>query len=160
MGVGYWYVPPSGVVGGVELPRQPLGTFRNNRVNGCYHGLFGESQFSTSNSQLLHPQVGGTPAGRNLLGVFDGLTATRNRDRGVWMRDQWFVINNGRFALNRDSASLLTAGGIDGATPGDWMLTENSVFEGISQNNVDRFGPCPIPDTTFAAQEIKRAAST
>lgn len=153
VGVGYWYVPPPVPVNGVELPRQPVGSFRSNRVSACYHGLFGESQFSTANSQLLHPQVGGTPAGRNLLAVFDGLTATRNRDRGVWMRDQWFVINNGRFATNRDSASLLTAGGIDGATPGDWMLTENSVFEGISQNNVDRFGPCPAADIAFSGQE-------
>jgi hypothetical protein len=155
VGVGYWYVPPPGLVGGVELPRQPIGTFLNNRVNACYHGLFAEQQFSDQISQLPHPQVGGVPSGRNLLAEFDGLTATRSRDRGVWMRDQWFVINHGRFATNRDSASLLTAGGIDGATPGDWMLTENSVFEGISRNNVDRFGPCPLPDTSFASQEPK-----
>jgi hypothetical protein len=149
VGVGYWYVPP-------QLPSNnqflPVGTFRNNRVSACFDGLFGEGAYSEFSSSLLHPTVDGTAATRNLLAEFDGLTAARIRDRGVWIRDQWFVINNGRFATTRDNASLLTAGGIDGATPGDWMLTENSVFEGISQNNVDRFGPCPMPDTSFSSQ--------
>jgi G8 domain len=149
VGVGYWYVPP-------PLPSTnqylKVGTFRNNRVSACFDGLFGEGAYSLSSSSLLHPTVDGTSATRNLLAQFDGLTASRIRDRGVWMRDQWFVVNNGRFATSRDSASLLTAGGIDGATPGDWMLVENSVLEGISQNNVDRFGPCALPDTTFSGQ--------
>lgn len=160
VGVGYWYVPAA--IQSADSPYSrvnnnqflPVGKFRNNRVNGCFDGLFGEQAYSEASSALLHPLVGGTPAGRNLLAEFDGLTATRNRDRGVWMRDQWFVVNNGRFATNRDSASLLTAGGADGATPGDWMLFENSVLEGMSQNNVDRFGPCPLPDTTFSGQQL------
>ncbi|MGA9721388.1 MAG: G8 domain-containing protein, partial [Candidatus Binatus sp.] len=149
VGVGYWYVPPPNPSNNQFLP---IGTFRNNRVSGCFDGLFGEGAYSESSSSLIHPTKDGTPATRNLLAEFDGLTASRVRDRGVWMRDQWFVVNNGRFATSRDSASLLTAGGIDGATPGDWMLVENSVLEGMSQNNVDRFGPCPLPDTTFAGQ--------
>jgi hypothetical protein len=151
VGVGYWYVPPPlGSPASVNFNQYlPVGTFRNNRVSACFDGLFGEGAYSESSSSLLHPTVDGTPNTRNLLAEFDGLTASRIRDRGVWMRDQWFVVNNGRFATSRDSASLLTAGGIDGATPGDWMLVENSVLEGISQNNVDRFGPCPEPDTSF-----------
>jgi hypothetical protein len=162
VGVGYWYVPP-------PLPSNnqfvAVGTFRNNRASACFDGLFGEGAYSESSSSLLHPTKDGTAGTRNLLVEFDGLTASRIRDRGVWMRDQWFVVNHGRFATNRDSASLLTAGGIDGATPGDWMLTENSVFEGISQNNVDRFGPCPKPDTSYASQQplggcIDRTAPT
>ncbi|HUY20180.1 MAG TPA: G8 domain-containing protein [Candidatus Binataceae bacterium] len=154
VGVGYWYVPPP-----INAPTAvhfnqylPVGTFRDNRVSACFDGLFGEGAYSVSNASLLHPTVDGTPNSRNLLAEFDGLTALRIRDRGVWLRDQWFVLDHGRFATSRDSASLLTAGGVDGATPGDWMLTENSVFEGISQNNVDRFGPCPRPDTSFAGQ--------
>ncbi len=149
VGVGYWYVPPQAPSNNQYLP---IGTFRNNRVGACFDGLFGEGAYSESSSSLIHPTKDGTPNTRNLLAEFDGLTASRVRDRGVWMRDQWFVINNGRFATSRDSASLLTAGGIDGATPGDWMLVENSVLEGMSQNNVDRFGPCPIPNTTYAGQ--------
>ena len=158
VGVGYWYVTPAIQPGGSPYPQVnfnqflPLETFRNNRVSGCFDGLFGEGAYGESSSSLIHPMKDGTPASRNLLTEFDGLTAARIRDRGVWMRDQWFVVNNGRFATSRDSASLLTAGGIDGATPGDWMLVENSVLEGISQNNVDRFGPCPKPDTSFSGQ--------
>ncbi len=149
VGVGYWYVPPQAPSNNQYLP---IGTFRNNRVSACFDGLFGEGAYSESSSSLIHPTKDGTPSTRNLIAEFDGLTASRVRDRGVWMRDQWFVVDDGRFATSRDSASLLTAGGIDGATPGDWMLVENSVLEGISQNNVDRFGPCPIPDTTYAGQ--------
>jgi hypothetical protein len=150
VGVGYWYLPP-------QLPSNaqytPAATFLNNRVHGCFDGLFGEGAYSVSSSAQLHPHVDGTPGGLNLLARFEGLTATRNRDRGAWLRDQWFVIENGRFATNRDSATLLTAGGADGATPGDWMLVQDSVFEGLSQNNIDRFGPCPLGDTSFTGQQ-------
>lgn len=160
VGVGYWYVPPGTQPASSPYSRVnnnqflPVGKFTNNRVSACFDGLFGEGAYSEAVSAALHPMVGGTLAGRNLLAEFDGLTATRIRDRGVWMRDQWFVVNNGRFATSRDDASLLTAGGVDGATPGDWMLFENSVVEGISQNNVDRFGPCPMPDTAYASQQV------
>ncbi|HUY26794.1 MAG TPA: G8 domain-containing protein [Candidatus Binataceae bacterium] len=160
VGIGYWYVPPGTQPPESKYPqvtnnqRLPVGRFTNNRAGACFDGLFGEGAYSESASAQLHPMVGGTAAGRNLLAEFDGLTATRIRDRGVWMRDQWFVVNNGRFATSRDDASLLTAGGIDGATPGDWMLLENSVLEGISQNNVDRFGPCPEPDTAYSGQQV------
>jgi hypothetical protein len=156
VGVGYWYVTPqnSGTSPKTDFNQYiPVGMFRNDRVSACFDGLFGEGAYSVSQFALLHPTTNSTPGGRNLLAEFDGLTASRIRDRGVWMRDQWFVLNHGRFSTSRDSASLLTAGGVDGATPGDWMLTENSVFEGISQNNADRFGPCPKPDTSFQGQE-------
>lgn len=155
VGAGYWYLAPApnNNYPAVNFNQYlPVGTFQNNRVTGCYDGLFGENEYSMQSAQLMHPTTDGTPGGLNTIATFDGLTATRNRDRGVWLRDQWFVLNNGRFATNRDSATLLTAGGVDGATPGDWMLVENSVLEGISQNNVDRFGPCPINDTSFQDQ--------
>jgi len=155
-GVGYWYVSPGNNPTYPQVNNNQLlatGTFRNNRVVGCFDGLFGENAYSITSAQLPHPTTTGDPNGQNIIATFDGLTATRIRDRGVWLRDQWFVINNGRFATSRDSASLVTAGGIDGSTPGDWMLVENSVFEGISQNKVDRFGPCPMPGTTFSSQQ-------
>ncbi|HVA80824.1 MAG TPA: hypothetical protein VNF29_07855, partial [Candidatus Binataceae bacterium] len=160
VGVGYWYVPPGTQPLESKYPQVsnnqflPVGRFTNNRVGACFDGLFGEGAYSEPTSSPLHPMVGGTLAGRNLLAEFDGLTATRIRDRGVWMRDQWFIVDNGRFATSRDDASLLTAGGVDGATPGDWMLFENSVVEGISENNVDRFGPCPKPDTAYSSQQV------
>jgi hypothetical protein len=61
-------------------------------------------------------------------------------------RPFWNVVTNSAFATNRDSVTLLTAGGVDGTAPGGWDLLENSLVVGISANNVDRWGPCPLPD--------------
>ncbi|MEJ7687705.1 MAG: hypothetical protein WKG52_12330, partial [Variovorax sp.] len=77
---------------------------------------------------------------------FKGLTATRIRNRGVWMRPMWTAVEQGRFATNRDSVSLVSSGGNDGNAPGVWALLKDSVLVGLSTNNVDRWGPCPRPD--------------
>ena len=91
-----------------------------------------------------------------LFSLFDGITATRNRDRGVWLRPDWFVVKNARLATNRDSVSLVSAGGFDGAAPGSWAMLENSIVVGLSQNNVDRFGPCPYPDQALGLPNTGR----
>ena len=83
-----------------------------------------------------------------VFNVVDGFTVTRMRDRGIWLRPSFWVIKNARLATNRDSVSLVTAGGVDGTAPGNWALLEDSVLVGISLNNVDRFGPCPYPGLT------------
>ncbi len=148
VGRGYWYVPPrnrpdAGVPPALTtLSQEPLGTFKNNRVHSCYSGLYGEDEFGVFSEQLF-PKVGGVNTGKNLIGTFDGLTSTRNRDRGVWLRPVWFVLKNGRFATNRNSVTLVSSGGLDGNAPGVWALLEDSVLVGMSQNNVDRWGPCP-----------------
>ena len=48
-----------------------------------------------------------------------------------------------RLATNRERISLVTAGGTDGLIAGVWSLLKDSVMVGLSENNVDRFGPCP-----------------
>ena len=58
--------------------------------------------------------------------------------------------------MNRDNATLVTAGGFDGASPGDWGLVRDSTFVGISTNNVDRFGPCPYPGVNGAPPTFHR----
>ncbi len=142
VGVGYWYVTsPATTVQFLQL-----GGFQNNRVHACFDGLYGENQFTVHSAQNLNPHVGGLPGGQPVIATFSGLTATRNRDRGVWVRPLWNVVTNSAFATNRDSVTLLTAGGVDGTAPGAWDLLENSVLVGISANNVDRWGPCPLPD--------------
>ena len=83
-----------------------------------------------------------------MFNVVDGLTVTRMRDRGIWLRPSFWVVKNARLATNRDSVSLVTAGGVDGTAPGNWALLEDSVLVGISSNNVDRFGPCPYKGRT------------
>jgi len=145
VGRGYWYVPPQNRD---EVPKDlrliahtPLGTFKNNRVHGCYSGLYGEAEFGVLSGQLF-PTVDGTSAGKNIIINWDGFTATRNLDRGVWIRPVWQVLKNGRFATNRNSVTLVTSGGLDGNCPGCWLMLKDSVLVGMSQNNVDRWGPC------------------
>lgn len=150
MGKGYWYVPPQDLNGVQYLQKfEPVGSFRNNRVHACYDGLFGETDVAAVSDQLF-PTVDGKPTSAidsvNLIAHFDGLTATRMRNRGVWMRPVWTAVENGRFATNRDAVSLVSSGGNDGNAPGVWALLKDSVLVGLSINNVDRWGPCPRKD--------------
>lgn len=149
-GKGYWYVPPGSPLKPVEggngefWSKLQSVNFHNNRVHGCESGIYGENEYGIVSDQLL-PTVGGKLSAVSVVSTFDGVTATRNRNRGLWLRPNWFNIKNSRFAMNRDNAALVTAGGFDGASPGDWGLVTGSTFIGISLNNVDRFGPCPYP---------------
>jgi hypothetical protein len=141
MGKGYWYVtPPKDPL----LMFNPVGTFRNNRVHACFDGVFAETEMNTVTQQLF-PR---NEKKENLVTTFDGLTATRIRNRGIWVRPTWNAITNGRFATNRDSATLVSSGGADGNAPGVWALLKDSVFVGVSANNVDRWGPCPDDPST------------
>lgn len=144
IGKGYWYVPPksrpSPRWNGKPPAHEPVGRFLNNRVHACYDGLFGEEHKTLS--EQLFPTVDGVGHEKNLIGRFDGLTATRIRNRGVWVRPVWYSVENGRFATNRDAVTLVTSGGLDGNAPGAWGLLKDSVLVGLSTNNVDRWGPC------------------
>lgn len=149
MGKGYWYVPPQDAKGVVYRQKfEPVGSFRNNRVHACYDGLFGETDTAAVSDQLFptsdgKPYSDPDPASLNVIAHFKGLTATRIRNRGVWMRPLWTAVEDGRFATNRDSVSLVSSGGNDGNAPGVWALLKDSVLVGLSTNNVDRWGPCP-----------------
>jgi hypothetical protein len=144
-GMGYWYVPPEGGPPGPpffgNIANQPVGNFNGNRAHGCYNGFFGEA-LNTKTGQL-HPSVQGAVGAYPLIATFNGLTATRNRYLGAWTRPDWFVFRDARLATNRDDVSIVTSGGVDGGWPGVWSLFADSTVVGISQNNVDRFGPCP-----------------
>ncbi|MEO8605492.1 MAG: G8 domain-containing protein [bacterium] len=146
VGRGVWWVtPPTPIdVNGEQrdLKFQPLGKFFDNRAHGCYAGFYGEEEYSV-HSTVLVPHKDATSTGQPIIAQLDGMTATRNRFRGVWMRPTWFVVQDGRFATNRENVSLVTSGGIDGNAPGVWALLTDSVIAGISKNNFDRFGPCP-----------------
>lgn len=152
VGRGFWWVPPTTpiMVNGVlrDLKFQPIGipgrphAFLNNRAHGCYAGFYGEPDHGVISEQLL-AHKDGTSSGQPVITQLTGMTATRNRFRGVWLRPTWFVLSHGRFATNRESVSLVTSGGLDGNAPGVWLLLEHSVLAGVSRNNVDRFGDCP-----------------
>ena len=154
VGRAYWYVPPkdfnarsAGFPALADLKWTSLGEFRDNRAHGCFGGLFAEDEYTVRSEQLF-PRVGGTQEGQSKFAVFDSFTATRNRDRGVWVRPAWYVVTNARLATNKHSISLVTSGGVDGNAPGVWSLLAESVVVGVSQNNVDRFGPCPKGNPT------------
>ena len=152
VGRAYWYVPPTtasntGKPDLVNLKFKPIGEFRNNRAHSCYAGLYVEPENFVASEQL-QPHLGGTLAGESVFNVIDGFTVTRMRDRGIWLRPSFWVVKNARLATNRDSVSLVTAGGVDGTAPGNWALLKDSVLVGISLNNVDRFGPCPYLGVT------------
>ncbi len=166
VGRGYWYVPPqnrpdAGIPPELAtLSQEPVGLFKDNRVHGCYSGLYGEREFGVLSEQLF-PRDPNSPTKKNIIATFDGLTSTRNRDRGVWLRPVWTVLKNGRFATNRNSVTLVSSGGLDGNAPGVWAMLEDSVIIGISQNNVDRWGPCPAnaPDLYDCVEPSKPAMS-
>jgi hypothetical protein len=147
VGRAYWWVPPGPPIQvkgkNVFLGFAEPGTFMNNRGHSCYAGFYGESEYSVV-SQVLTPHAGSDTPGASIVATFDQMTATRNRFRGVWLRPDWVVVKNGRFATNRENVSLVTSGGIDGNAPGVWDLLADSTIVGMSQNNVDRFGPCPV----------------
>jgi hypothetical protein len=154
VGRAYWYVPPKHNPNMSELLNNlqfkpigefGIGEFKNNRAHGCYAGLYTEN--AEIISEQLFPHVGGKPEGASVFNVIDGITITRMRDRGIWVRPSFWVVKNARLATNRHSVSLVTAGGVDGTAPGNWALLEDSVLVGISRNNVDRFGPCPYKGT-------------
>ena len=126
-----------------DLKFKPLGSFFDNRAHGCYAGFYGEEEYSVASTVAGAAQGRHQHRARRSSSSMDGMTATRNRFRGVWLRPTWFVVKDGRFATNRENVSLVTSGGIDGNAPGVWALLEDSVIAGVSQNNVERFGPCP-----------------
>ena len=143
VGRGYWYVPPAeGPTALQKLKFRLLGEFKNNRVHGCYAGLYAEPEFGVRSEQI-QPRAGGVEQGRPVIATFDGITATRNRFRSVWLRPFWYHVTNARLATSRENVTLVSSGGLDGNAPGVWALLDQSVIVGLSTNNVDRFGPCP-----------------
>jgi hypothetical protein len=164
VGMGYWYVTP---VGTGKIPNTPTsilddkfipigsqytgvhGEFTNNRVHGCYGGLYSDSNAGVVSGQLAAYLNGNnryspvtTPPNHAVVDEFDQLTATRIRWRALWVRPSFNVVYQSRFATNRRSLSFVTSGGSDGNYPGVWALLKDSSIVGVSANNPDRFGPC------------------
>jgi hypothetical protein len=168
-GKGYWYVPPGrGPLSDIKfIPVDSYttltgihGHFTDNRVHGCDSGLYsGDQQDITADA--LQPYLNGVKnKSHPVMAEFDGLTATRNRFRGAWLRPNFYTLKDARFATNRDDISLVTSGGPDGNYPGTYSLLTNSVTVGVSQNNVDRWGPCPKlilggDDATHVAGQVR-----
>ncbi len=132
-GRGFWVLPET-----ADVLHTMITGFANNRVHSCYNGLDTAADLG-SIGQNYTPYLNG----KNALAVFDNVTASRNRNRGIWLRPNWYHVSNARLATNRDSVSLVSAGGSEGSPPGEWSLLSDAVIVGVSNNNPERFGPCP-----------------
>lgn len=150
VGRGFWILPGNNTPA-VTAPIPP-GGFANNRAHGCYTGFDTASDNGVTGALNYTPQgscftgSGSTGTNCDVVAEFDKLTATRNRNRGIWVRASWYAIKNARLATNRDSVSLVSSGGTEGSPPGEWSLLKDAVIVGISANNPLRFGPCPYPN--------------
>ncbi len=170
-GAAYWYESPQDAnVNGVQyipigtnyqtLGATKYGIFQNNRGHSCYRGLLDEQfELGTGNSitgygnaQYQNPPTNTT--NHPVVDEFNGLTLSRIRYRGVWLRPTFYLVDEARMATNRRGISFVTSGGADGNYPGVWSLMSRSTMVGISTNNVDRFGPCgsKIPSTGAQAR--------
>ena len=119
--------------------RRPAHLFQSTAC--CFDGLFAESEDAVTSQQLFPTKGGALITDLNTVNVishFKGFTATRMRNRGLWVRPNWTAVENGRFATNRESVTLVSSGGTDGNAPGVWSLLTGSVLVGLSMNNVDR----------------------
>jgi len=143
-GRGFWILPAQ------SAATAPPASFKDNRAHGCYAGFDTASDNGVTNAFLFTPQGAclagpgkGTSQDCDVVASFDGLTATRNRNRGIWVRASWYALHDARLATNRDGVSLVSSGGSEGSPPGEWGLLKDAIVVGISANNPLRFGPCP-----------------
>ena len=148
-GRGFWILPGTSAAQYAVLPK---GNFADNRAHGCYTGFDTAADDGVSGALLYTPQGAclagsekGTGTNCDVVTELDRLTATRNRNRGIWVRASWYAINGARLATNRDGVSLVSSGGTEGSPPGEWSLLSDSILVGMSANNPLRFGPCPYP---------------
>jgi len=139
-GIGFWYnlvQTNANLPLGILQSNGKLVGFKNNRAHGCYYGLNTPPQISTG--YLYTPQQDNL----DLIAHFDGVTATRNRNVGIWARAAWYSFTNARLGGNLEGASLASAGGTEGSPPGEWSQIAGATFVGYTMNNPERFGPCP-----------------
>lgn len=144
-GRGYWILPASLNFSDGRMPQFSKfhgAGFKHNRAHACYTGIDSGSE-GTRNVGAFSPTISDKPGSKPVYALIESPIVTRNRLRGIWLRPSWFVVNNARSAMNRAGISLVTGGGVEGIIPGVWGLVSNSVFVGISTNNVERFGECP-----------------
>ena len=97
VGRAYWYVPPTGP-GDTKNPDlkhlkfKPIGRFRNiariRATPAC------TSSRRTPSFRAAAPHLGRAPEGASVFNVVDGLTVTRMRDRGIWLRPSFWVVKN------------------------------------------------------------------
>jgi hypothetical protein len=153
-GRGFWYLPVNNgtcnpqTVAEASTPllsglAPDAGSFANNRAHACYTGLDTAADAGTNKVTLSSCPIEPQYNNADIYAQIEGMTVTRNRNRGIWVRPKFTVIDNARAATNRDSIAVVSSGGTEGSPPGEWSAVSNSIFVGVSANNPGRFGPCP-----------------
>ena len=113
-GRGFWLLPTD------DNNRDTLTLFQNNRFHACYNGVDNASDdHSPGVNHLPRKDVS-----HDRITYFDGVTVTRNRNIGVWLRPSWNHVKNFRAACNRQSISLVSSGGVEGIQPGMWGFAD------------------------------------
>lgn len=136
LGRGFWILPVANSNGTNKLS-MPI--FKGNRAHACHNGIDNATDNGVAGFSNWTP-IDDNGAATVIL--IEDAISTRNRNRGIWLRPSWTHVHNARMAMNRQSLSLVSSGGVEGSPPGVWELATKNVFVGISMNNVDRWGPC------------------
>lgn len=142
-GKAYWLAPAASsqfLPIGARYTGQPHGELVNNRGHGCESGIYSEGERTISLQPFGYQDGLHDATHQTVMNIVDGITLTRMRNRGIWLRPSFFLVRDARVATDRIGLSLVTSGGPDGNYPGEYSYLADSVVVGISQNNVDRFG--------------------
>lgn len=132
---GFWYALPEHPLGlsngdrDVWPRRTPLKAFRDNTAHSNGRdGLnvdHGPRPDGTSETTYYEPHEDPTDDdSTEVVATFEGFTAYKNRNRGVWLRGENHVVTNSVFADNRAAATFASTE----------SFLENSVVVGFSDN--------------------------
>lgn len=125
--------------------------FSGNRGHACYDGFIaGDNSMVQANpSVAIGPQPLPVPVGQQVnnhantpLVIFDNLNFTQIEHKAFWYRGVFVGVNNSRFAALKQGMTLLGGGGPEGNLLGFWGLVHNSVYAGVTNNNVGRYSDC------------------
>ncbi|WHN64559.1 G8 domain-containing protein [Cysteiniphilum sp. QT6929] len=152
-GAAYWFVRQDvnsmGEVGSTpEADLYPV--FTGNRGHACYDGVMAGTNFfvmKTTTTMGAPPKpvpVGSevNPNANAPLVIFDSLTLTQIQQKAFWYRGVFVAVNNSRFSMLKQGMTLLGGGGPEGNLLGFYGLVNNSVFAGVTNNNVGRYIDC------------------
>jgi 3D (Asp-Asp-Asp) domain-containing protein len=153
-GAAYWLIRQdvndiSDVPSTTKADLYPI--FTGNRGHGCYDGLISgdNSMVQAASPVPIGPQPLPVPVGSNVntsaqtpFVIFDNLTFTQIEHKAFWYRGVFIGVNNSRFSSLKQGMTLLGGGGPEGNLLGFWGSVHNSVFAGVTNNNVGRYSDC------------------
>jgi hypothetical protein len=159
-GNAYWLAPTplsQYIPIGDRYAGQTHGELVNNRGHGCQSGIYSEGERTISQQPFGYDGGVHDATHQTVMNIVNGITLTRMRNRGIWLRPSFYLVRDARVATDRIGVSLVTSGGPDGNYPGEYSYLTDSVVVGVSQNNVDRFGN-PACNVAVVAPALSQVA--